>query len=313
MDDLRSRPVRVSFLIPLYNCLPLTQAMLASLQETVPATLDHEILLIDDGSTDGTREWLQTLNAPYLRVLLNDRNLGYASTNNRAAAAATGDVLVLLNNDLLLTPHWLEPMLAAHAGLGARAGIIGNIQRAVSTGLIDHAGIIINSKGKPVHDRELPPFAPKVKPVPAVTGACMLVARALWHQLGGFDTAFINGGEDIDLCFRAHQLGRVVAVAQRSIIFHHISSSPGRKLRDEHNSQLLSTRWRSRLTCLTHRAWSIDRLAHLDGATAASAPIESLHVVLHAAGLLSRPPIPTQRGTADAFDIENERWQNLLT
>src|SRR5438105_8246007 len=95
-----SLPPRVSFIVPLYNCLPLAQAMLASLQATLPAGLSHEIILIDDGSTDGTREWLQSLSpsnglamltGPPFRVLLNEHNLGFARTNNRGAAVANGE------------------------------------------------------------------------------------------------------------------------------------------------------------------------------------------------------------------------------
>jgi O-antigen biosynthesis protein len=77
--------VQVSFIIPLFNCLPLTQAMLASLRDTIPAGLTHEIVLVDDGSTDGTREWLGSLRDPPFRAVFNERNLGYAAANNRAA------------------------------------------------------------------------------------------------------------------------------------------------------------------------------------------------------------------------------------
>src|SRR5687768_5896427 len=99
-----SPPPRLSVVIPLYNCLPLTQAMLASLQATVPGDVSHEILFIDDGSTDGTRDWLATLHDPRIKVLLNERNLGYGASNNRAAAIARGEFLALLNNDLFLLP-----------------------------------------------------------------------------------------------------------------------------------------------------------------------------------------------------------------
>ncbi len=309
--------VRVSFLIPLYNCLPLTQAMLASLQATLPAGLDHEIILIDDGSTDGTRDWLHTFSTeaklPHLRVLLNDRNLGYAATNNRAATIATGDLLVLLNNDLVLTPRWLEPMLAAHTALAPSAGIVGNVQRSIRTGEIDHTGIVINAKAKPVHDRELPPFAPALKPVPAVTGACLLIARELWLRLGGFDTSFINGGEDVDLCLRAADLGFLTAVAQRSTIHHHVSSSPGRKLRDEQNSRLLASRWRTELSHLAHRAACRDFLTReVNAATAFTAPLDVIQAALHAASLTSRPPVVALRRTADALDNEFSRWDKIL-
>src|SRR4051812_854583 len=102
--------MRISFIVPLYNCLPLTQAMLASLKATLPAALAHEIIFVDDGSTDGTRAWLSSGPAP-CRTILNDRNLGFAGACNRGAAAASGEFLFFLNNDLVLLPGWLEPML----------------------------------------------------------------------------------------------------------------------------------------------------------------------------------------------------------
>ena len=242
--------MQVSFIIPLFNNLALTRACVASLQATLPAGLTHEIILVDDGSTDDTRSWLATLGPPF-RVVLNDRNLGYAAANNRAIAIARGDVLALLNNDLVFLPRWLEPMLGAHRSLADRAGLIGNIQLDAGTGAIDHTGIIINQQGKPVHDRALPARRSRlfssVRPVPALTGACVLVDRALWLQLGGFDEGYVNGGEDVDLCFRARAVGRTNAVALRSVVRHHISASVGRKLHDEENSYRLARRWQQEL------------------------------------------------------------------
>ena len=242
--------MQVSFIIPLFNNLALTRACVASLQATLPAGLTHEIILVDDGSTDDTRSWLATLGPPF-RVVLNDRNLGYAAANNRAITHARGDVLALLNNDLVLLPRWLEPMLGAHRSLADRAGLIGNIQLDAGTGAIDHTGIIINQQGKPVHDRALPARPSRlfssVRPVPALTGACVLVKRALWQQLGGFDEGYVNGGEDVDLCFRARAVGRTNAVALRSVVRHHISASVGRKLHDEENSYRLARRWQQEL------------------------------------------------------------------
>jgi GT2 family glycosyltransferase len=239
--------MQVSFVIPLYNCLPLTQAMVASLQASLPPGLAHEIILVDDGSTDGTREWLAPLRAPF-QVVLHDRNLGYAAATNRGAALARGEFLALLNNDLVLAPGWLEPLLAAHRRLGIRAGLVGNVQREARTGAVDHAGIFLNLKGQLEHVRTLPApparwLAP-VRRVGAVTGACMLLDRALWQQLGGFDERFVNGCEDVDLCLRALAAGRLNAVALRSVVRHHVSSSPGRKARDAENALRFTSRWR---------------------------------------------------------------------
>ena len=312
--------MQVSFIIPLYNCLPLTQAMLESLRATLPGDLPHEIIFVDDGSTDGTRDWLRTLPPDLFRVVLNERNLGYAAANNRAAAIARGEFLALLNNDLILTPRWFEPLIDAHAFLGAtRTGLIGNVQRDAKTGAIDHAGIVINVQGKPVHLRELPRRDARLTAAlwtpPAVTGACVLVQRSLWQQLGGFDEAFMNGGEDIDLCFRARIAGRTNAVALNSIVRHHVSSSPGRKLRDEQNSHRLAQKWRGDFVAAADhgtRTWCRDYLAR-----ALAVPHSAEYrLALAALSYLSRarrqPPPEAVAAVERNLAQEFARWDHLL-
>lgn len=251
--------MKVSFIIPLYNCLPLTQAMLASLRQTLPPGLDCEIILVDDGSTDGTRAWLQTLPVP-CRTVLNEKNLGFAGACNRGAATAAGEFLFFLNNDLVLLPHWLEPMLAVFARF-PDAGLVGNVQLNAATGAVDHAGIYFCHQGKPAHRTDFPLSArwlawPAHREVDAVTGACFGLRRTTWQQLGAFDEGFINGSEDVDLALRARAAGGRHYVALRSVVRHHISSSAGRKLRDEQNTFRLLQRWQDRITCLAARDWS---------------------------------------------------------
>jgi len=305
--------------IPLYNCLPLTQAMLASLQATLPAGLDHEIIFVDDGSSDGTRDWLATLRAPPFRVLLNDRNCGYAISNNRAAAVARGKFLALLNNDLVLQPGWLEPLLAAHAKLRARAGLIGNVQLDAKTGLVDHAGLVVNLTGKPVHARRAPSALSRwirpIRPVPAVTGACLFVERALWQQLGGFDEGYINGGEDIDLCFRARAAGRINVVALRSVVRHHVSSSPGRKARDEHNSFRLATRWRPELVAAADdgtRTWCRAYLARALLIPRSREYRLALAACAFLAHLRRTPPPEAVSAVAAGLHDEFDRWEKMF-
>lgn len=310
--------MQVSFVIPLLNNLALTRACLESLRATLPAGLTHEIILVDDGSTDGTRDWLVALPAPF-RVVLNERNLGYAVANNRAAALATGQYLALINNDLVLLPHWLDRMLAAHRSLGQRAGLVGNVQLDARTGAIDHTGIIINRVGKPEHDRTMPPrwehlFSP-VRRVPAVTGACMMLERALWQQLGGFDEAYINGGEDIDLCFRARAAGRVNAVALSSIVRHHISSSVGRKLHDEQNSYRLARHWRREFIAsadIALRAWCRECAERTSLAPRESDRVLLRRSWLYANRLSSTPPPEAVAALDAALDREFARWEQLF-
>ena len=308
--------MKVSFIIPLYNRLDLTQPCLASLQATIPSGLDHEILLVDDGSTDGTREWIQTLGTPY-RALLNDRNLGYAATNNRGAAATTGDILALLNSDLVLTPRWLEPMLAILRRKPA-AGIVGNVQFRAATGELDHIGFGIGLTGKPHHDESLhwlwAPWASRQ--TAAVTAACLLVPRDLFLRLRGFDEGFRNGGEDVDLCFRARALGRTCHVALHSRILHHVSASPGRKLRDEENSRRLAHRWREEFLRLNRRLCGLEWCQqyierHWDNPRDLDRSL-LVAIALYRLGLFSQPHPDAVARQEEAFQREISRWEKLL-
>ena len=306
-----------SFIIPLFNNLALTRACVASLQATLPAGLTHEIILVDDGSTDATRAWLSTLGPPF-RVVLNDRNLGYAAANNRAITHARGDVLALLNNDLVFLPRWLEPMLGAHRSLADHAGLIGNLQLDARTGAIDHTGIVVNQQGKPVHDRTLPSrlsrFFSTVRPVPALTGACVLVKRALWQQLGGFDEGYVNGGEDVDLCFRARAIGRTNAVALRSVVRHHISASVGRKLRDEENSYRLARRWRAELSndAGALREWCRECSEKILREPRYEDRSLALRSFLYLQGLTRTPPPEALAALTAALAQEFARWEKMF-
>lgn len=235
----------VSFIIPLFNHLAQTQAMLASLHATIPAGLAHEIILIDDFSTDDTRAWLAMLSDPHIKTLLNPHNLGFAKTNNRAAMVATGEFLALLNNDLLLEPGWLEPMLHTLQSPTLNAGLVGNVQYRVADGKLDHAGVRLNPNAQFGHIQTMARDAPQHTKALAVTGACMLLRKADFDAQGGFDEQFVNGCEDIDLCFKLRAAGKAVYVANTSRICHHVSLSRDvNTLHNERNSRHLFGRWR---------------------------------------------------------------------
>jgi len=302
--------MRVSFIIPLYNCLPLTQAMLASLQATLPPGLAHEIIFVDDGSTDGSRDWLAGLAAP-CRAVLNEKNLGFALSCNRGAAAASGEFLFFLNNDLVLLPGWFEPMLAAFARR-SRAGLVGNVQLNHATGAVDHTGIVFNCKGKPEHDTAPGPGLPHTREVAALTGACFGIRRVTWQQLGGFDAGYVNGCEDVDLCFRAHQLGLVNYVARRSVVRHHISASLGRKLRDEQNTARLVQRWRHVIARHAALDWCRHHLSlHWDEPRDYPDFALARACFLHRCRLLARPTPGILLGVHTAIESEIARWRSL--
>jgi O-antigen biosynthesis protein len=308
---------RLSVITPLFNCLEITRAMVESLRASIPGSITYEVILVDDGSTDGTREWLAGLGAPF-RVILNEGNLGFAAATNRGASAARGEVLALLNNDLLFRRGWLRPMMGALASLGRHAGLVGNVQLNAATLEVDHVGIVVNQKCKPEHDRAPPSrlertFFP-LRRVFAVTGACVLVRRETWARLGGFDEGYVNGCEDIDLSLRASELGLVNGVALRSRVLHRVSSSPGRKRRDEENSRRLTLRWRYRLALFSAREWT---WGHFRGILPEprdfADPSEAWGTVFYLLRLRHLPPDDAMEAMNAAIDGELARWQDMFS
>nr|MBP6307125.1 glycosyltransferase [Opitutaceae bacterium] len=176
--------------------------------------------------------------ADIARIHLFEKNPGYAVGNNHLAAQAKGEILILLNNDTVPCDGWLDEILAAFAER-PDVGIVGNLQLSVSTRQLDHAGVFFDADGQPSHFR--PPLGSlhrlRWMPVPAITAACMGVRRTFFLELGGFDPAYVNGYEDTDLCLRAREKSRDILVATRSYIWHYITSSPGRHIREDANAR----------------------------------------------------------------------------
>ena len=190
---------------------------------------------------------------------------------------------------------------------------------ATSPTVVDHAGIEINLKGKPEHIASLPYrsrwplLPPRHRRVVAVTGACVVLRRTLWEKLGGFDPVYVNGCEDVDLCLRAAAASHVNLVALRSRVRHHISASPGRKLRDEANTRHLVQRWSDTLARHAGRLWCRDHLATYlrdprDFPNAALAR-QAFFYALH---LRPSPPPGALAGMNQNLDAERARWRSLF-
>ncbi len=308
---------RISVITPLFNCLDLTRAMVEGLRRSIPRRIAYEIILVDDGSTDGTRNWLATLGEPF-RIVLNERNLGFGAATNRGAAVARGRILALLNNDLVLGRGWLDPMLSALESLGPRVGFVGNIQVNAATREVDHAGIYFNRKCKPEHDRREPSLVSRVfgpiREAPAVTGACVLVRADAWRRFGGFDEAFVNGCEDVDLCLRMRDAGFINAVALRSRVLHHVSASPGRKLHDEENTRRLFLRWREQIAHIGSRRWTWRQYRGiLDDPRRIEDPSEAMRVALYMIHVRYLPPVDAMAAMNEVIDGELAHWRNLIS
>jgi O-antigen biosynthesis protein len=239
-----SKP-EVSILMAVYNRLELTRRCFETLEDSLKGII-YEVLIVDDVSTDGTRDFLKTLRAPY-RVFLNEKKGNFAANNNLAAREARSERLLFLNNDTELAAGWYEPMREGLARF-PDAGFIGNFQTNPATRRYDHMGVVFAPWLTPAH------YGQHFARVPAwlktgytawsaVTAACCLTHRDTFWAAGGFDEAYVNGCEDIDLCLRMHRQGRRHYVANESEIVHHKGASPGRKKFNDANLDRLKSTW----------------------------------------------------------------------
>ena len=247
--------MKITFIIPVYKKAHHTSRVLESL---LPLISDgqHEIVITDDFSQDELTEQVLGFYSAKIKIIKNALNLGYAKSNNIGVRQASGDILILLNNDLEFDAEWLEPMLSILESPTLNAGIVGNIQRRISDDSIDHVGFELTPQGKFVHKRQLPDSSISYSKVPAVTGACLAIRRSDYEAVGGFDEGFLNGGEDVDLCYKVAALGKSIYVSHESQIKHHVALSRDLKSpQNEKNSRLLFQKWRPEIKNELSKVW----------------------------------------------------------
>jgi len=224
LDPALAAPASV--VVVTYNVLECTRLCVESLlAHTAPR---HELIFVDNGSTDGTPEYLQGLahDHDHVRVILNPDNRGYAGGNNQGLAAAKGRHVVLLNNDTVVTAGWLERLLAAaeshpRAGLlGAVTNNISGLQRLASVGYDQENLIGLGAFAAACAAEN----AGRVEHALRLTGFCLLIKRELLARLGGLDEVFGRGNyEDNDYCLRARLAG-YEALVVRDCFVHHFGS-----------------------------------------------------------------------------------------
>lgn len=210
----------VSIVIPVYNQWKTTRACLISIHETV-TTIPYEVIIADDGSQDDTR-FLAEL-APGVHQVINIENLGFLRNCNKAARHARGKYLVLLNNDTQVQPDWLASLveLAEH---DERVGVVGSMLLYPDGHLQEAGGIIWRDGSGWNYGRLDFPERPEynyLKEVDYISGACILVRKSMWDEIGGFDERFAPAYyEDTDLAFEARRRGYQVLYQPLSRVVH---------------------------------------------------------------------------------------------
>jgi len=215
-----------SIVIPSYNGINFTEPCVLALFETLPKYLKAEIIVVDDASTDDTQTRLAPLvdRDPRLRVVRNEKNSGFIYTCNRGAAEATGDVVILLNNDTIPLPGWLPPLLRVlrdQKDAGAVGGKLlfpdGRMQEA--GGIVFRDGTAANF-GKWDYDPDDPLYN-FVREVDYCSGALLATWRSLFLELGGLDLRYRPiYCDDCDYGFQVRAKGLKVYYQPESSIIH---------------------------------------------------------------------------------------------
>ncbi len=194
----------ISLVIPLYNQLHYTKQCVEAIRRHT--TLPYELILVDNASTDGTREYLRSIEAT---VITNEKNLGCAKAWNQGVLASRGSVIGILNNDIVVTNGWLEGLLRfmerTKHGIVSPAAREGRLNYDLDAYAVEY----IRSCRDAVRTE--------------LYGACFLVNRTVFDRIGLFDEAFAYGGcEDIDFLWRARAAGFSVGMTG-SVLVHHFS------------------------------------------------------------------------------------------
>lgn len=212
-----------SIVILTRNGIDLTRACIESIERCTPEP--YELVMVDNGSSDGTLEWLRTLRGEVV-VIENDANLGFGAGCNQGIAASSGERILLLNNDVVVTPGWLG---ALHRELDAdpAVGIVGpRSNRVAGSQLVAEPGYdVATLDGLDEWAATwCAQHAGETTNVVRVIGFCMLIERAVIERIGGFDLRFGLGNfEDDDICLRAAVAGWSLRIVHDSFI-HHVGS-----------------------------------------------------------------------------------------
>lgn len=233
--------------------------------------------MVDNGSTDGTPEFLRDLEKRgQVQVIINKNNLGFAAASNQGARAARGEFLLFLNNDTQVTPGWLEELVRSarkHPQVVAAGAKL-----LYPDDTVQHAGVAISGEKKFFHIYQKfhkdHPAVNKERTFQCLTAACLLVKKEPFFQMGGFDESYRNGWEDVDLCLRFGRQGWQLLYNPRSVVYHLESKTSGRFDREAENSQILFDRWHHLLVP------DADHYFHEDGISLKAAKVNGEQAVI---------------------------------
>ena len=274
---------------PLVSVVVLTRDGIDHLRRLMPALesqayRDIELVVVDNASDDGTLAWLRGLQTRLpVKVVANEINRSFSQANNQGAEAATGELLLLLNNDTEpagphVVGHMVARILADETVVAVGSRLVYPKRKGPRRGpvsatrdlTLQHRGIAFATESGTFRARNigngedpLGEAASSPAEVEAATAACLMVRRTAYEAIGGFALGYDYGQEDVDLCLRLRASGGRIVYEPQATVWHNESATQKaedgsiRAQRQLANRRLLADRWAPRIS----RQVLLDRLA----------------------------------------------------
>ena len=215
----------VSVIIPNWNGKQHLDDCLSSVLDQTFESI--EIILVDNGSTDRSVEFVRE-RFPSVRIIRNNKNLGFAGGTNVGIRASQAEYIITLNNDTIVAPNWVEELLKIvpfHEEVGLCQS---KLIKLHEPGIIDGIGIAMRSNGAPRaigHGEQDKGQHERVMEVFGASAGAALYKREMLNDIGLFDEDFFAFGEDIDLSWRARLRGWKCLSVPKSLVYHKIGGT----------------------------------------------------------------------------------------
>ncbi len=250
----------ITVIILTWNGLELLKECLPKVLHNVAKwNIPHELMVVDNGSRDGTIEYLAKEH-PEMPLLLLPKNLGFARANNLAVAQARFDTILFLNNDLYLADNFIEPFYM-HLKQEKVFAVAPKILRWDKVTIDD--GLRYGQYGSGFFSAELEQDKMRFAKQHWVTffcGACFLCKKDIFETLGGFDTLYTPyAWEDLDLAYRAWKRGYKVVYEPRAVAYHKREATTRSAFS---NVFFLSLMWRNKFIFMWKNITSVRMLAN---------------------------------------------------
>lgn len=221
------RPPAASIIIPHLNGKHHLDDCLGALRRQ--SVTNFEVVLVDNGSIDGSQEFIQ-LHYPEVRLIELGQNRGFTGACNAGYRAAQGNVIILLNNDTEVDPHWLEAILDAFHRFPQAGSVASKMLLFGERNVFHSAGDFYRIDGLPGNRGVWQEDHGQYDVEEFVFSACGGAAayrRELLDEIGFLDDAFFFSCEDVDLAWRIHLAGHKVLYVPDAIVYHKLKASGG--------------------------------------------------------------------------------------